>query len=62
MEPVRAGQRISVDVRALLGNRSQAFVNMNVKTTKDCVATVEASVYQYVVVLKICVPTVNIKI
>jgi hypothetical protein len=26
------------------------------------VATVDASVYQYVVVLKICVPTVNIEI
>jgi hypothetical protein len=62
MEPVREGRRICIDVHALLGNWCQAFVNVNVKTTEECVTTVEASVYWYVVTLNICIPTVNIMI
>jgi hypothetical protein len=63
MELVQKGQRTCVDVRALLGNGFQAFVNMNVKTTKstkDCVVAVKASVYWYVVTMNISVFPVNI--
>jgi hypothetical protein len=59
---MKAAQRSGVDIRALLCNSWQAFVDIKVTAPKGCVATVDVSVFRYVVTLKICIATVNIMI
>ena len=49
MVPMRAGQRTGVDIQALLGRGSGAFVNISVTTPKGYTASVNVLVYRYVV-------------
>jgi hypothetical protein len=43
---MKEGQRSIVEVQALVGNGSEAFLNINFTTTKGSVATVDISVYR----------------
>jgi hypothetical protein len=43
---MKAGQRRVVDVQALVGNGSEAFLNINFTTAEGSVATVDISVYR----------------
>ena len=56
---MKEGERRVLDVQALVGTQSEAFVNFNFTTPKGCVTTVDISVYRYVVPLRICLATVD---
>jgi hypothetical protein len=60
--PTRAGVSTTINVNALLGAGSKAFVNINVTTFKGYEAAVEVSMYRYVFNLTISLATVKIVI
>jgi hypothetical protein len=59
MVPMRAGQRTGIDIQALLGRGSVAFVNISVTTPKGYTVSVNVLVYRYVVTPVNSFATVN---